>query len=213
MKKISLDNVFPDVFRGEKIESDIWSNTFNFETGQNYLIQSASGKGKSSLCSYIFGYRNDYSGNILFDTQNLKAISVTEWDKIRTHEISLLFQELRLFPELTVIENILMKNNLTNFKTKEQIREMLEQLDIENKIDAKIGKMSWGQQQRVAIVRAMCQPFSFLLLDEPISHLDDENTQLIAKLVSDEASKQGASVIVTSIGKHLPLTYNQTFAL
>lgn len=213
MNKLSLKNVLPDVFREEPVESEIWQRNIEFSTGNNYLIESVSGKGKSSFCSFVFGYRNDYSGKILFDDKDSKALALKTWDAIRSTELSLLFQELRLFPELTVLENLQIKNNLTGFKTVDQIKEMLQHLNIENKINQKIGKMSWGQQQRVAVIRALCQPFNFIILDEPISHLDDENAKLIADLVNQEAKAQGAGVIVTSIGKHLPLTYTQTFAL
>lgn len=213
MNNIKLENVLPHVFQNEKVESDIWQKDIHFSVGNHYLIESASGKGKSSLCSYVFGYRSDYSGSISFDRMEAKKVLLQDWDKIRSAEISLLFQELRLFTELTVMENIQIKNNITGYKSPDQIRDMLQQLNIEHKKDVKIGKMSWGQQQRVAIIRALCQPFNFLILDEPISHLDDENSKLIAELVTNEAYTQGAGVIVTSIGKNLPITYNQTFAL
>ncbi|NDW08776.1 ATP-binding cassette domain-containing protein [Dysgonomonas sp. 520] len=213
MNKISFHNLLPDVFKDETILSDIWQKDISLQKGENYLVKSVSGKGKSSLCSFLFGYRTDYSGKICFDDKETKRMTPVQWDKIRKDELSLLFQELRLFPELTVLENIQIKNNLTGFKTEQQIRVMLQYLGIENKVNEKIAKMSWGQQQRVAIIRSLCQPFNFLVLDEPISHLDDENALLIAKLVQDEAKAQGAGVVVTSIGKNLPLTYTQTFAL
>ena len=66
--------------------------------------------------------------------------------------------------------------------------------------------LSFGQQQRVAFIRSLCQPFDFIFLDEPISHLDDENSAIMSQLLMEETEKQGAGVIVTSIGKHLELT-------
>ena len=213
MNKISFENLLPDVFKGEAIESDIWQTKIELTAGETYLIESVSGKGKSSFCSFLFGYRTDYSGSIRFDGADIKPLPGKSWDEIRKKELSLLFQELRLFSELTTLENIEIKNNITKHKSKEQIMDMLCYLGIENKANEKIAKMSWGQQQRVAIVRAFCQPFSFLVLDEPISHLDDENAGLIANLVRQEAQAQNAGVIITSIGKHLPLSYTQTFAL
>ncbi|MFV0467732.1 MAG: ATP-binding cassette domain-containing protein [Dysgonomonas sp.] len=213
MNKIILNNLLPDVFKEEHIESDIWQKDVQLNAGETYLVDSISGKGKSTFCSYIFGYRNDYSGKLFYDNEEIKSFPLIAWDEIRTRKVSLLFQELRLFPELTVLENILLKNNMTGFKDLQQIKKMLQQLNIENKIDVKIGKISWGQQQRVAIIRALCQPYNFLILDEPISHLDDENAAIIATLVSEEAHSQGAGIITTSIGKHLPLNYTRTFAL
>ena len=80
-------------------------------------------------------------------------------------------------------------------------------------MDAKIGRMSFGQQQRVAMIRALVQPFDFILADEPISHLDDVNSQVMADIMMEEAKKQGAGVIVTSIGKHMTLDYDTVLHL
>ena len=136
-----------------------------------------------------------------------------QWDTIRSRHLSLLFQELRLFPELTALENIRLKNNLTHHKSEAQIDAMFEQFGITDRKNQLVEKMSWGQQQRVAIIRSLCQPFDFLFLDEPISHLDDKNAAIIAQLVQDEVAVQGAGLIVTSIGKDLPMEYTQTLSL
>ena len=75
------------------------------------------------------------------------------------------------------------------------------------------GGQAFGQQQRVAFIRALCQPFDFLFLDEPISHLDDDNSRIMGELIIAEAKTQGAGVIATSIGKHIELPYNHTLQL
>ena len=80
-------------------------------------------------------------------------------------------------------------------------------------MDAKVGKMAFGQQQRVAMMRALCQPFDFILADEPISHLDDNNSRIMGEIMMKEAKEQGAGVIVTSIGKHMDLNYEHIFRL
>ena len=86
-------------------------------------------------------------------------------------------------------------------------------LGIADKMDSKIGRMSFGQQQRVALIRSLVQPFDFLLADEPISHLDDNNSRIMGQILMEEARKQGAGVIVTSIGKHIDLDYERTLRL
>jgi ABC-type phosphate/phosphonate transport system ATPase subunit len=91
--------------------------------------------------------------------------------------------------------------------------EWFEELGIGDKLDAKVGRMSFGQQQRVAMIRALVQPFDFILADEPISHLDDHNSSIMGEIMMKEAKKQGAGVIVTSIGKHMDLPYEKTFCL
>jgi ABC transporter, ATP-binding protein len=86
-------------------------------------------------------------------------------------------------------------------------------LGIGDKKDALIGEMSYGQQQRVALMRALVQPYDFIVLDEPISHLDDQNAAIMGEIVMEEARRQGAGVIMTSIGKHIPLNYEKTVRL
>mgnify|MGYP006049737055 FL=1 len=136
-----------------------------------------------------------------------------EWTEIRKKSISMLFQELRLFAELTAWENVQIKNSLTGFKSKNEIKEWFERLDIADKMQSPVGRMSFGQQQRVALIRALCQPFDFIFLDEPTSHLDDTNADIMASLLQEEATRQEAGVIVTSIGKHLNMDYLQIWKL
>ena len=121
--------------------------------------------------------------------------------------------DLRIFPELTALENVLLKNQLTHHKKRKDIVALFETLGIADKIDVQAGKLSFGQQQRVAFIRSLCQPFDFIFLDEPVSHLDDENGIIMSRLLTEEAEQQQAGIIVTSIGKHLPLDYNEVFKL
>ena len=214
MQTITLSNVLPHVFANRTdLKSDVWQNEVKFEKGKLYLVEAMSGTGKSTLCSHILGYRHDYTGRVCFDDQDVKQLHVNDWVNIRQNNISHLFQELRLFPELTALENVEIKNNLTNFKPIGEIKEWFERLGIADKLDAKVGRMSFGQQQRVAMIRALVQPFDFLLADEPISHLDDTNSAIMADIMMTEARKQGAGVIVTSIGKHMVLNYDKVYKL
>lgn len=217
MEKIVFDNVLPQVFQQRNdLVSEVWSNRLEFEKGTLYLIEAESGKGKSTFCSYILGYRNDFSGSILFDGKPTSQLRVSDWVDIRRQHISHLFQELRLFPELTAFENIQIKNKLAGgdgYKSEAQIRQWFDMLGIGDKLDSKVGLMSFGQQQRVAMIRALVQPFDFLLVDEPISHLDDNNSNIMAEIMMQEAQTQGAAVIVTSIGKHMNLPYQKVVKL
>lgn len=214
MNSIRLQKTLPTVFADRNtITSDIWYQDITFYKGKRYLIEAASGTGKSSLCSYIYGYRHDYQGIINFDGRNIRSLSVNEWVNSRRQSLSILFQELRLFPELTAFENVQLKNRLTGYKKKKDILALFELLGITDKINEKAGKLSFGQQQRVAFIRCLCQPFDFIFLDEPVSHLDDENGTIMSRILSDEAEKQGAGILITSIGKHLVMEYDSIFKL
>lgn len=214
MNTIRFNNVVPQVFStAGQLDSGVWQHDILFEKGKVYLVEADSGKGKSTFCSYIQGYRYDFSGQILFDDTDIQRLRSSQWVAIRQRNISLLFQELRLFPELTAMENVEIKNKLTGHKSHRQIEQWFTMLGISDKQDTRVGLMSFGQQQRVAMMRALVQPFDFILADEPISHLDDANAALMADIMMTEARSQGAGVIVTSIGKHMQLDYDQVIKL
>lgn len=214
METIKFRSVLPQVFaQRTDLDSEIWKQDVTFEKGHLYLVEANSGKGKSTFCSYILGYRHDYAGQVLFDDVDTSSYKVKDWVEMRKSHVSHLFQELRLFPELTAMENVEIKNKMTNFQSKEQILEWFDRLGISDKVDAKIGRMSFGQQQRVAMIRSLCQPFDFILADEPISHLDDTNSRIMGDIMMTEAKRQGAGVIVTSIGKHMDLAYEKVVRL
>ena len=214
MNLITLQQALPQVFAGkDSIDSDVWHKDVEFERGHFYLIEATSGTGKSSLCSYVYGYRNDYQGIIGFDGNNICNLRVEDWVDIRKRSLSMLFQDLRLFTDLTAMENVLLKNSLTGFKKKKDIKDLFYELGIGDKMNVEVGKMSFGQQQRVALIRALCQPFDFLFLDEPVSHLDEVNARNMARVLIEEAMRQGGGIIVTSIGKHLELDYTKKLML
>lgn len=214
MNTIQFKYVIPQVFASrEEQNSDVWQQDITFEKEKVYLIEAESGKGKSTFCSYLIGYRHDYSGQVLFDDVDARSLNVADWTGIRQQHISMLFQELRLFPELTAMENVLIKNNLTGYKSREEIINWFEMLGIPDKKDVKIGRMSFGQQQRVALIRSLVQPFDFLVADEPVSHLDDQNARIMGDILMQEVRRQGAGLIVTSIGKHMDLNYDKVVQL
>lgn len=171
--------------------------------GSVYCVNASSGTGKTSLCGFIYGSRRDYVGDIFFDSTAARSLSVAGWCALRRRHLAYLPQELDIFPELTAIDNVRLKNRLTVCKSDEEIRRMFERLEIDNLLDRPASRISVGQRQRVAIVRALCQPFDFILLDEPVSHLDAYNNELCGKLIVEEAEKRQAAVVFTSVGNPL----------
>lgn len=214
MNQITLEHTLPRVFVSEKIPaSDVWQSSLTFERGNFYLVEAASGGGKSSMCAYIFGNRTDYEGNILFDNKNINSLSINDWQEIRRRHLAYLPQELSLFPELSAWDNIQLKNRLTNYASDKLIESWLERLGVDSRRDYPAGRLSIGQQQRVAIIRSICQPFDFILLDEPVSHLDETNNHIAAELIAEEASRQSAGIISTSVGNPISLDYSHRLKL
>lgn len=214
MNSIRLNRLIPHFLVDEReIVSDIWNKEICFEKECYYEIVANSGTGKSSLLSYIFGERKDYSGDIFFENTHLLSVTEKEWSRVRGDKLALVFQDLRLFPELNAIENIELKNQLTKYKSVEEIEELLIRVGLKDKMALPAAKLSFGQQQRVAILRAFCQDFDFILMDEPFSHLDDSNITILCKLLISELEKRKAGLIITTLGAKYPIRYNSSFLL
>ena len=199
----------------QRIEkSQVWLvPDLRFRRGCKICLQAESGGGKSSLLSFVYGNRNDYLGDIYYDELNVRSFDIDKWCEVRTRHIALLPQEMRMFPELTVMQNLQIKNQITQHKTEAQLLHLLERLGVGEKVNEPLSTLSIGQQQRVAIVRTVCQPFDFILLDEPVSHLDVENNKIAAAIIAEEADAQGAGVISTSVGNPLLLDGAEFIAL
>lgn len=212
--RIELHGVVPEIFASrENLRSDIWLSDFHFERGKSYLIEAQSGLGKSSLCSYIYGQRGDYRGEIRFDGVDVATFTIDQWCALRERSLGTLFQDLKLFGELTALENVEIKNSLTHFQTHKSIVSWFEELGIGDKLSSRVDRLSFGQQQRVALVRALCQPMDFLLLDEPVSHLDESNSEIMREVIMREVRRQGAGLVATSIGKHMDIPYDKIVKL
>ncbi len=191
----------------------IWGNSAKLESGKKILLNASSGKGKSTFSMTVFGIRKDYDGTILYDDRDIKTFTVDEWTEIRQRKISTVFQDLQLFHKLTVAENLLLKNELTNFKTEVEIKAMLAELEIDHKWNDPCGLLSMGQQQRVAIVRSLCQPFNWLVLDEPFSHLDERNSLRCLSMIDAECNRQKAGFVLTSLDDDSRFTYDYELKL
>jgi len=164
-------------------------------------IISPSGKGKSSLLNSIYGLRKDYEGSILIDQRNIAEFSPFDWSELRTNKLSIVFQSLNLFPQLSALDNVLIKNKLSNYKTEHEIIKLFQDLGIEKQIKQLAWKLSYGQKQRLAIIRALCQPFDTILLDEPFSHMDKTNAMVAWNTIKSESEKQGASILISELQK------------
>ena len=178
------------------------------EYEQPFVDLKRSGKGKSTFTLTAVGLRTDYSGTLSYDGQDIRTFKADDWTIIRQRKVSVVFQDLQLFPNLTVRENLVIKNKLTDCFTEDRLKEMLATLGIENKWEQQCGLLSMGQQQRVAIVRALIQPYQWLLLDEPFSHLDEENSQIALKLIEERTRAQGAGFVLTTLGDYHGYKYD-----
>jgi putative ABC transport system ATP-binding protein len=205
---IHLENIVPTFLEKEKINnSQIWGHNHTFKKGEKIQIIAPSGSGKTSLIHFLYGLRNDYNGEVRIIIQDLSKLyeksiknqAPQKLARIREKIISIVFQDLRLFKDHSVLENIEIKRVLNTFHTESRILQMATQLGIENKLNQQAGTCSYGEQQRIAIIRALQQPFDFIILDEPFSHLDEANSQKAMQLIEAEAMERNAGIILADL--------------
>lgn len=198
--ELSLKAVVPTYFEKEQVAgSGIWGQPVTFSKGEHLHVVAPSGSGKTSLIHFLYGLRKDYTGDVLYEGRPVKSMSPEELALYRQQHISIVFQDLRLFTGETARSNIELKRQLAPFHPAAKIDEMAARLGIAKKLDKLAKTCSYGEQQRVAILRSLMQPFDFLLLDEPFSNLDEANRVKAFELISEECAARGASMIFADL--------------
>ena len=207
---INLNNIKPSYMSESEVSgSDVYlKKNINLESGKKYLFKANSGSGKSSILNFIYQSNENFEGSIQY-----KNIRYKNKIDIRKNFISYVFQDFKLFGNLSVWDNIKIKNNLTVHKTDKEINDLLNKIGLGEKKDSLVNKLSIGQRQRTAIVRSLCQPFKFLLLDEPFSNLDEDNITIITKILNNELENKAAGLIVTTLNNKYLFSYNKIFKL
>ncbi len=193
---IILKNVSYDYKLKAGIVHAVRNVSAEFEHGKVYSIMGRSGSGKSTLLSLIAGLDIPKEGSITIDGYDLSAV---DRDDFRRENIGMVFQSFYLLPQLTVSENIMLSNELSNKKHNVNVNELLERVGL----TAFHGKkrpfqLSGGEQQRVAVARAIATEPGVILADEPTGNLDNENSKNIIGLLKDFAHEKDKCVIVVT---------------
>ena len=193
-----------------KRQSDVWNKELSFVASDRVKIKAPSGTGKTTLIHCLYKLRTDYEGAIQYDNTNLADIAGDKLAQYRQEKLSIIFQDLRLFENLTARENIELNRILQSpYHQESKIEEMAERLGITHILHQRAGLCSYGEQQRIAIIRALVKPFELLLMDEPFSHLDIDNTQKAAELIAEECDARNAGFILTDLDEDNNFTYTQ----
>jgi ABC-type lipoprotein export system ATPase subunit len=198
--QINLQEVVPTYFERDQTNgSELWGKSIVLNKGEHVHIVAPSGSGKTSLIHFIYGLRKDYDGKISYQNENIKNFSLEKFSTFRQKNLSIVFQDLRLFTDQTARENIELKRQLNPYHPAQKIDEMAKRLGIANKLNRLAKTCSYGEQQRIAIIRSLMQPFDFLLLDEPFSNLDENNRNKAFELIDEECKQRNASMIFADL--------------
>jgi ABC-type lipoprotein export system ATPase subunit len=212
--ELTIQQLLPIYFeQSRKDGSEIWGKDLVFAKGELIKIVAPSGSGKTSLIHFIYGLRQEYAGNILYGDKNINRFGAEDFAHYRKNHISIVFQDLRLFPEQTVAENLEIKRQLNPYHPSGKIQDMADRLGIGNKLQSKARICSYGEQQRIAIIRSLLQPFDLLLMDEPFSHLDNQNSEKAMELILEEAKLRNACIVFADLERIDYFPYTRLFHL
>ncbi|KXT80299.1 ABC transporter ATP-binding protein [Streptococcus oralis] len=193
---IKLENVTKTI--GKKVILENLSLKIN--QGDLVAIVGKSGSGKSTLLNLLGLIDGDYSGRYeIFGQQNVPVNSVKSQAIIREH-ISYLFQNFALIDNETVEYNLMLALKYVKLSKKDKVKkieEILERVGLPSTLHQKVSELSGGEQQRIAVARAILKPSQLLLADEPTGSLDPENRDLVLNFLLD-MNKEGKTVIIVT---------------
>lgn len=203
--KISFKQVIPTPLPDSCVQSSkVWGQRLTLDKNQSIQIEAQSGRGKSTLLHILYGLRFDYKGVCKIDGSEVSGFTTEQWRELWTNQFSLLFQDLRLFLDLTARQNLELLPDI--YSAGPNLEEMCKELEIDHLLDSPVNTLSLGQRQRFALVRCLLKPFKWLLLDEPFSHLDEGNAKRAAQLIENSTKLRRAGILHTSLSSTSPLT-------
>jgi len=173
--------------------------SFDVANGEQMVLVGKSGCGKTTLLHTIAGITRADSGQIAIDGIDIAALSEAGVDKVRAAKIGYVFQTFNLLPGFTAIENVLLGMTFARGrKDPQRARQLLDRVGLSHRSAHKPTALSVGEQQRVAVARALANRPSLLLADEPTANIDPRNQQKIVDLIRDTCREEGVSLIIVT---------------
>jgi putative ABC transport system ATP-binding protein len=187
---------------------------FILEPKCNVLVVGPSGCGKTTLLHLIAGLLLPTNGSIVVDGQDLSALSPAARDRFRGRHIGIVLQQFHLLPTLTAMQNLLVAQSIAGLPVDRAVaRSMLGALSVDDRADAYPHQLSVGQQQRVAMARALVNHPKLLLADEPTSNLDDESCASVADLLLRSTQQHEVSLVIATHDSRLKSKIRRQLAL
>jgi len=185
--------------------------------GEFVAIVGRSGSGKSTLMSLLGGLEQPTSGSIQVNGEEITRLSDHELTDYRAHDVGFVFQNYNLVPNLTAAENVMLPMEFAGRSKQERklrARELLDVVELTgNKQSRKPGKLSGGEQQRVAIATALANTPKLILADEPAGNLDSETADTIVDLLRTLAHSQDTTVLLVTHDEAMTKRTDRTFRL
>src|SRR5262245_12665681 len=177
-------------------------------------LVGASGSGKTTLLHLIAGILAPDTGQITFDQTNIAGLSEAQRDVFRGKHIGYIFQTHHLLPGFTAIENVLLGMSFTGRPSdREWARHLLNEVGLSDRLNYKPGKLSVGQQQRVAVARALANRPKLVLADEPTGALDEANATHVLQLIRNLCSEVGSALLLVTHDMDIARQFPRTVSL
>ena len=171
---------------------------FNVMPGQFIAVVGRSGSGKTTLLNILAGLDKPTSGQVLFENRDIAEMGEHDLTDLRRHKIGFVFQSFGLLPLLSAFENVELPLRIAGVRTREReerTREALEIVGLWNRANHRPYELSGGEQQRIAIARAIVNEPPLILADEPTGELDSNNARSIFGLFKEMVEQRGISVV------------------
>jgi len=191
--------------------------SLQIKAGESIAILGPSGSGKSTLLNIIGSLDKPTTGEVIHDGQNLSELDEKKLAKIRNKKIGFIFQLHHLLPQCSVLENVLIptladSNQKDKSNYEERAFELLKRVNLERHADHRPAQLSGGEQQRVAVIRAMIHQPPLLLADEPTGSLDQKSAENLAKILMSLNKEENVTLIVVThsskLAGHMKRIYN-----
>jgi putative ABC transport system ATP-binding protein len=172
---------------------------FELADGEQAVLVGSSGGGKTTLLNVIAGISTPDSGRVLIDGTDVAALPEAVRDRFRAQKIGFVFQTFNLLPAFSALENVLLGMSFSGRgSNRARARELLETVGLGHRLTHRPGQLSVGEQQRVAVARALANSPSLLLADEPTANVDLANQENILRLIRDACREQGVSLLMVT---------------
>ncbi len=216
MNKLNCKNLSKSFVINNETLDVLTDVNLEIKESEKIAISGKSGAGKSTLLHIMAGLDKPTSGSVLYNENDLSNISLNKLSKIRLLNFGFVYQFHYLLEDLTIEENIsipAMLNGTYNKDMKNQIHEIMHNLNIIDRKDHLPWKLSGGEKQRAAIARALTNKPKFLFLDEPTGNLDNDNARIIQNLIIDISNNYGVALITATHDNEFIKAFNKVYVL
>lgn len=172
--------------------------SFDIEQSEFVRISGPSGSGKTTLLNLVAGLDGPDEGDIVVAGINIGRLSMTQASKYRAKEVGIIFQSYNLIPQLTALENVLLPMIALGRANRARARELLDVVGLADRSEHNPSQLSGGEQQRVAVARALANDPALVLADEPTGNLDDQSAEGVMVMLTNAVRERGKTLLLVT---------------